>query len=72
MSDEARLLPNVEYFAPWFRSEYIFHSMPYERWAELPTEHARQISRLVVAPRGEVVLGAGFVHPRSRNRRAAR
>ena len=72
LSAEPRLLPNVEYFAPWFRSEYIVPCMPYERWAALPTAHARRICRLVVAPRGEAVLGAGFLHPQAAARRAAR
>ena len=55
LSDEPRSLPNVEYFAPWFRSEYIVPSMPYERWEGL-SEHGQRISRFVVVPKGEAVI----------------
>ena len=55
LSDEPRSLPNVEYFAPWFRSEYIVPSMPYPRWEGL-SEHGQRISRFVVVPKGEAVI----------------
>ena len=55
LSEEPRSLPNVEYFAPWFRSEYIVPSMPYERWEGL-SEHGQRISRFVVVPKGEAVI----------------
>ena len=59
LSDEPRSLPNVEYFAPWFRSEYIVPSMPYERWEGL-SEHGQRISRFVVVPKGaNSVISAG-------------
>ena len=67
LSNEIRSLPNIEYFAPWFRSEGIVRSMPYERWRELST-HGRRISRYVMCGPGEVVVGAGFTHPRARAR----
>ncbi|MDH3753689.1 MAG: phytanoyl-CoA dioxygenase family protein [Acidimicrobiia bacterium] len=67
LSREVRALPNIEYFAPWFRSEGIIRSMPYERWKEL-SDHGRRVSRLVMCGPGEIVIGAGFTHPRARAR----
>jgi hypothetical protein len=67
LSREVRSLPNIEYFAPWFRSEIIERTMPYEVWREL-SPHSRRISRLVVAGPTERVIGAGFTHPRARVR----
>ena len=32
LSREVRAAPNIEYFAPWFRSEALMRSMPYEQW----------------------------------------
>jgi len=69
LSDHVRALPNIEYFAPWFRSEGIHRCMPYERWLEL-SDHGRRICRYVVCPEGMDVPGAGFTHPRERVRRA--
>ena len=56
-------MPNVEYFAPWFRSEALQRTMPYERWLTL-SSHAQRISRFVVGQPGEPVIGAGKHHPR--------
>lgn len=56
-------MPNVEYFAPWFRSEALQRTMPYEMWTTL-SPHAQRISRYVVGLPGEPVVGAGFHHPR--------
>jgi hypothetical protein len=67
LSHDVRAMPNVEFFAPWFRSEAIVRSMPYERWREL-SPHARRISRFVACGPGEQVIGAGFHHPRRRDR----
>lgn len=69
LSTEARAMPNIEYYAPWFRSEGIHRCMPYERWADL-SEHGKRISRYVVCDPGEVVVGAGFSHPREAARQA--
>jgi hypothetical protein len=65
-------MPNVEYMAPWFRSEALIRSMPYERWRTL-SPHAQRISRYVVCDPGEAVVGAGYHHPRTveRERRRA-
>ena len=60
-------MPNIEFFAPWFRSEIIERSMPYEVWRDL-SAHAQRICRFVTAGQGESVLGAGFTHPRARVR----
>ncbi|MDX2378131.1 MAG: phytanoyl-CoA dioxygenase family protein [Acidimicrobiia bacterium] len=67
LSREVRALPNIEYHAPWFRSEIIERTMPYEVWREL-SPHARRVCRLVSVGPGETVLGAGFTHPRARVR----
>ena len=47
LSREVRAMPNVEYFAPWFRSEALIRSMSYERWQTL-SPHAQRICRYVV------------------------
>ena len=67
LSREVRAMPNIEYFAPWFRSEGIMRCMPYERWQEL-TPHGQRISRYVVCDKGEDVIGAGYMHPRAKMR----
>ena len=69
LSREVRAMPNIEYFASWFRSEGVVRSMPYERWVEL-SPHAQRISRLVVLDEGEELVGAGFMHPRRAAREA--
>ena len=61
--------PNVEYYAPWFRSEGIMRCMPYEQWVNL-SAHAQRISRFVVCDKGEQVIGAGFMDPRRKKREA--
>jgi len=69
LSDHVRSMPNIEYFAPWFRSEGINRCMPHELWLGL-SEHGQRISRYVVCDPGEPVIGAGFTHPRAREREA--
>ena len=67
VSREVRSLPNIEYFAP-NRTDHAKRwgdkgtgpCMPYESWEQL-SEHGRHICREIVAPKGEVVLGAGFI-----------
>ena len=34
--------------------------MPYESWEQL-SKHGKRICREIVAPKGQVVLGAGFI-----------
>lgn len=63
LSRDVRAMPNVEYYAPWFRSEGIMRSMPYVQWEKL-SPHAQRISRLVVCDKGEQVVGAGYMNPR--------
>jgi hypothetical protein len=72
LSREVRAMPNVEYFAPWFRSEALIRSMSYDMWRTL-SPHAQRIARYVVCDPGQPVVGAGFSHPRSaeRQRRCA-
>lgn len=63
LSREVRAMPNIEYMAPWFRSEALIRSMSYDRWRTL-TPHAQRISRYIVCAPGEAVVGEGFTHPR--------
>ncbi len=69
LSHDVRAMPNIEYLAPWFRSNIMLRSMPYDEWARL-SDRGRRISRLVACGRDEVVVGAGFVHPRAAERAA--
>lgn len=67
LSRDVRAMPNVEYYAPWFRSEGIMRCMPYDRWQEL-SPHGQRISRYVVCEKGETVIGAGYMHPKAKMR----
>jgi hypothetical protein len=67
LSSGVRSMPNIEYYAPWFRSEGIHRCMPHELWAGL-SEHGKRMCRYVVCDPGEPVIGAGFTHPRGRDR----
>jgi hypothetical protein len=67
LSREVRAMPNVEYFAPWFRSEALIRSMSYETWQGL-TPHAQRICRYVVVDKNERVVGEGYNHPRGKER----
>jgi hypothetical protein len=67
LSREVRAMPNVEYMAPWFRSEALIRSMSYDRWLTL-TPRAQRMSRYIVCDPGEVVVGEGFSHPRRAER----
>ena len=69
LSHDVRAAPNIEYFAPWFRSEAVIRSMPYEQWKKL-SPHGQRISRYVMCGKGEKVIGAGFIHPRAKTREA--
>ncbi len=69
LSDHVRAFPNVEYYAPWFRSEGVNRCMPFSEWERL-SEHGKRICRYVVCDPGAPVIGAGFTHPRARDRDA--
>ncbi len=69
LSRDVRAMPNVEYYAPWFRSEGIMRAMPYEQWEKL-SPHAQRICRYVVCDKGETVVGAGYMDPRRKKREA--
>ena len=71
LSTEVRAMPNVEYMAPWFRSESIVRAMSHDTWLGL-SPHARRISRFVVHDPGEAVVGAGINHPRRAERERIR
>lgn len=51
LSDEVRAIPNIEYYAPWFR-EPMPLSMPRKIYDEL-SEHGQWICRYIVASQGE-------------------
>ena len=63
LSKDVRAMPNVEFMAPWFRSEALIRSMPFDQWERL-SSHAQRLSRYIVCDRDEPVIGAGFNHPR--------
>jgi hypothetical protein len=69
LSREPRPMPNIEYFAPWFRSEAIMRCLPYDEWKQL-SPHARRICRYIVVDEGTPVIGQGYVHPRKAMREA--
>lgn len=69
LSGHVRCLPNIEYYAPWFRSEGVNRCMPFDQWERL-SEHGKRVSRYVVCDPGAPVIGAGFTHPRARDRDA--
>jgi hypothetical protein len=69
LSHEVRAFPNIEYFAPWFRSEALVRSMPYEQWRRL-SSHGQRICRYIAATQGETVIGAGYMHPKAKMRDA--
>ena len=71
LSREVRSLPNIEYHAPWFRSEAVMRCMPYEQWQAL-SPHGQRVCRYVMVGPGESVVGAGYVHPRRALREAYR
>jgi hypothetical protein len=56
LSNEVRAIPNIEYYAPWYR-EPMPISMPREIYDGL-SQHGQSISRYIVADKGdEVVTG---------------
>lgn len=71
LSRQVRAMPNVEFMAPWFRSEALIRSMSYDTWETL-TPHGKRISRYIVCDKGEAVVGAGINHPRRAERERIR
>jgi hypothetical protein len=71
LSRDVRAMPNVEFIAPWFRSEALIRSMSFATWSEL-SPHAQRLSRYIVCDRDEAVIGAGISHPRSAERERIR
>jgi hypothetical protein len=67
LSRDIRAMPNVEYMAPWFRSEALVKSMSYHTWSTL-SPHAQRLSRYIVCDKGEAVIGEGINHPRRAER----
>ncbi|MDG2026126.1 MAG: phytanoyl-CoA dioxygenase family protein [Acidimicrobiales bacterium] len=53
LTDEPRPLPNIEFYAPWFR-EPILSSISYDHLLGL-TDHGRHITRLITADSTEVL-----------------
>ena len=71
LSREVRAMPNVEYMAPWFRSEALIRSMSFETWSGL-SPRAQRMARYIVHDRGEPVIGEGINHPRRAERERIR
>ena len=69
LSHEVRAAPNIEYFAPWFRSEAVIRSMPYEQWKML-SPHGQRIARYIMCGKDEKIIGAGYIHPKAKMREA--
>ncbi len=67
LSRQVRAMPNVEYMAPWFRSEALIRSMSFDTWTTL-SPHAQRLCRYIVCDPGEAVVGEGFTHPRRAER----
>lgn len=67
LSKDIRAMPNVEYMAPWFRSEALGRSMSFDTWSSL-SPHAQRLSRYIVCDKGEAVVGEGINHPRRSER----
>lgn len=67
LSRDVRAMPNVEFMAPWFRSEALIRSMSHDTWTTL-SPHAQRVSRYIVCGRDETVPGAGINHPQSAER----
>ena len=53
LSDEIRAIPNLEYFAPWYR-ERTPRSMPREIYDTL-SDHGKDIARYIVADSAETL-----------------
>ena len=71
LSNDVRAMPNVEYMAPWFRSEALIRSMSFEAWETLSPATQRR-TRYIVCDRGEAVIGEGISHPRRLERERMR
>lgn len=71
LSRDVRAMPNVEFMAPWFRSEALITSMSHERWSTL-SPHAQRLSRFTVAGKGEPIIGEGINLPRRADRERVR
>lgn len=71
LSRDVRAMPNVEFMAPWFRSEGLIRSMSRDAWSAL-SRHAQRLSRYIVCDPGEAVIGAGISHPRGSERERIR
>ncbi len=68
LSDETRAIPNVEYYAPWFR-EPVIPGIARRDWLGL-SDHARHLTRFVVADSAdefapEYVLGGSRMSERA-------
>ncbi len=71
LSKQVRGMPNVEFMAPWFRSEALIRSMSYDTWEKL-SPHGQRLSRYIVCDKGETVIGAGINHPQRAERERIR
>ena len=71
LSRQVRAMPNVEYMAPWFRSEALVRAMTHQTWTTL-SPHAQRISRHVVLAPDEPLIGDGINLPRRADRERVR
>ena len=56
-----RILPNVEFFAPWYRERIARPLMPLEVWrSDALSDYARELSRDVVEVAGEIEVDVRF------------
>lgn len=69
VSREVRAMPNVEYRPSWTKEGVFTRGMPYDIWTTLSPQ-ARELTSMVVAPEGEVVLSlhAQGSHPAANKR----
>ena len=61
LSDELRAIPNIEFYAPWFR-EPVVPGISHADWTTL-SDHARRLTRFVVADSGEELPEGYEVRP---------
>lgn len=66
LSDELRAIPNIEYYAPWFR-EPVIPGISYDDHRRL-SEHAQRLTRFVVLDSSEQLPAGYVVEPLLRRR----
>ena len=67
---DVRVMPNIEYVAPWLGGFGFTQCMPHELWAEL-SAHAQRLCRYIKCDPGVWPRGAGVMHPLASQRNRA-